>query len=94
MEVFQAEHQEPFFNAIKDVLAELEAALREVFVKMMTLVDEEDAAFLVRVTRLAESSPLLQEATDQVSGLWAGATPVSALTRLCGALHAGPHQGC
>ena len=43
----------------------LEAALREVFVKMMTLVDEEDAVLLYRCTRLAEASPLLLEACDQ-----------------------------
>lgn len=43
----------------------LEGALREVFIKMMSLVDEEDAVLLYRCTRLAESSPLLLEACDQ-----------------------------
>ena len=37
---------------------------------------------------------MLQEAMDQVSGAWAGAVPASALTRLYGTLHAGPHHGC
>ena len=37
---------------------------------------------------------MAQEAMDQVSGAWAGATPVSALTRLYGTLHAGPHRRC
>ena len=37
---------------------------------------------------------MMQEAMDQVGGAWAGAIPVSALTRLYGTIHAGPHQGC
>ena len=37
---------------------------------------------------------MAQEAMDQVSGAWAGAIPASALTRLYGTLHAGPHRGC
>ena len=47
MEVFQAEHQEPFFNAIKDVLAELEApvAWNEFQVRANLLVTTADSAF-------------------------------------------------
>ena len=37
---------------------------------------------------------MMQEAMDQVSGAWAGAVPDSALSRLYGTLHAGPHRGC
>ena len=60
----------------------LKVSLDEAVRGAMAVVDEEDAAFLVRVTRLAESSPLLQEATDrrraaveralseQLSGAW------------------------
>ena len=43
----------------------LESALREIFTKMMSLVDEEDAVLLYRCTRIAEASPLLLESCDQ-----------------------------
>ena len=39
--------------------------LEEVMMLTMRVVDEEDAAFLYRCTRLAESSPQLQEAVDR-----------------------------
>ena len=42
----------------------LDDQLEEVMTLAMRVVDEEDAAFLYRCTKLAESSPLLQEAAD------------------------------
>ena len=43
----------------------LDDQLEEVMTLAMRVVDEEDAAFLYRCTKLAESSPLLQEAADR-----------------------------
>ena len=42
----------------------LEAALREAFGTLMTLVDEEDAVLLYRCSRIAQHSPLLLESCD------------------------------
>ena len=47
------------------MLQVVESALRDAFVIMMSLVDEEDAVLLYRCTRLAEASPLLLEACDR-----------------------------
>ena len=58
-----------FSKTLDDSSAKLQELLgqhlKEVMALTMRVVDEEDAAFLYRCTRLAESSPQLQEATDR-----------------------------
>jgi hypothetical protein len=58
-----------FSKTLDDSSAKLQELLgqhlKEVMALTMRVVDEEDAAFLFRCTRLAESSPQLQEATDR-----------------------------
>lgn len=58
-----------FSKTLDDSSAKLQEMLGQHLVEVMALtmrvVDEEDAAFLFRCTRLAESSPQLQEAADR-----------------------------
>ena len=58
-----------FSKTLDDSSAKLQEMLgqhlKEVMALTMRVVDEEDAAFLYRCTRLAESSPQLQEAADR-----------------------------